>query len=177
MGGAANLEGLAVEVFGAEGKDLAQTQAGVGEGPDQGLVATGGLGEAVHFLESEDADGAALLLGSRVIGADADALERVEVADFVGDCVLGHCREGAENADGAGGSSTFGLQHVVDEDQGVAAAQLAERPVLQAMPSTSTSVKRLIRCLLVALVRSDRGCRSVQVSKYAPRVSGLSERP
>jgi hypothetical protein len=37
----------------------------------------------VHFLEAEDADGAALLFGPRVVGTDADALERVEVADFV----------------------------------------------------------------------------------------------
>jgi len=44
-----------------------------------------------HFLEAKDADGAAFLLGPRIVGADADALERIEVANFVGDRVLGHC--------------------------------------------------------------------------------------
>jgi hypothetical protein len=58
-------------------------------------------------------------------------LEGVEVADFVGDCVLGHRRERAKDADGAGGGSTFVRQHVVDEDEGVAAAQLMHRPVVQ----------------------------------------------
>src|SRR6201999_2028369 len=45
VGGAADLEGLAVEVFGAEGEDLAEAHAGVGEGPHQRLVATGRLRE------------------------------------------------------------------------------------------------------------------------------------
>ena len=67
-------------------------------------------------------------LGS--LARDADALERIEVADFVGDRVLGHCREGAEDADGTGGGSTFVRQHVVDQGEGVAAAQLVHRPVL-----------------------------------------------
>jgi hypothetical protein len=58
-------------------------------------------------------------------------LNGLRVADFVGDRVLGHRREGAEDADGAGGRSTFGRQHVIDQGEGVAAAELAERPVLQ----------------------------------------------
>jgi hypothetical protein len=37
----------------------------------------------------------------------------------------------SEDADGAGGSSTFVRQHVVDQGEGVAAAQLVHRPVLQ----------------------------------------------
>jgi hypothetical protein len=40
-------------------------------------------------------------------------LKGFEVADFVGDRVLGHRREGAEDADGAGGGSTFVRQHVI----------------------------------------------------------------
>lgn len=37
---------------------------------------------------------------SRVVGPDADALGGVEAADFIRDRVLGHRREGAEDADG-----------------------------------------------------------------------------
>lgn len=85
----------------------------------------------MHFFEAEDADGAAFLLGPRVVGADADALERVEVTDFIRDCVLGHRREGAEDADGPGGGSTFLGEHVVDKGEGVAPAQLAQWPVAQ----------------------------------------------
>lgn len=90
MGGAADLERLAVEVFAAQRKDLSQPQAGVGEDADNCLVASGRLGEAVHLLEREDADGARLLSCPWIVGTDADALEGVEVADFVGDLVLGH---------------------------------------------------------------------------------------
>jgi hypothetical protein len=89
-GGAADLEGLPVEVFAAQGQDLPQSQAGVGENADHCLVASGRLGEAVHLLEAEDPDRAGLFLRSWIVGPDADALERIEVADFVGDRVLGH---------------------------------------------------------------------------------------
>jgi hypothetical protein len=61
-------------------------------------------------------------LRSRIVGSDADALEGVEVADFIRDRVLGHRREGAEGADGPGGCSTFGPQHVIDQGERVAAA-------------------------------------------------------
>jgi hypothetical protein len=108
VGGAAHLERLAVKVFAAERQHLPQPQAAVGEDADHRLVATSRFGEAVHFLEAEDADRARLLLRPRVVRADADALEGVEVADFVGDGVLGHRRESAEDADGAGGGATFG---------------------------------------------------------------------
>ena len=53
MGGATDLEGLAVEVFAAQGQHLAETEAGFGE----------------------DADRAGLLLRPRVVGTDADALK------------------------------------------------------------------------------------------------------
>lgn len=56
----------------------------------------------MHFLAGEDADRSRLLLRPRVAGSDAVALEGDEVADFVGDRVLGHRREGAEDADGPG---------------------------------------------------------------------------
>lgn len=39
----------------------------------------------MHLVEAEDANRAGLLLCPRVVGADADALEWVEVADFVSD--------------------------------------------------------------------------------------------
>lgn len=52
-------------------------------------------------------------------------LKGVEIADFVGDRVLGHCREGAEDGYGPGGCTTFGPQHVVDQGERVAAVQLA----------------------------------------------------
>jgi hypothetical protein len=71
----------------------------------------------VHLLEAEDADWATLLPRSRIVGANADALERIEVADFIGDRILGHRRERTENADGAGGASTFVRQHVVDQGE------------------------------------------------------------
>jgi len=125
MGGAADLERLAVEVFSAKRQHLPQPQTAVGENADHCLVAAGRFGEAVHFLEGEDADRSRLLLRPRVVGSDADALEGVEVADFVGDRVLGHRREGAEDADGSRGCSTFGPQHVVDQSERVTAAQLA----------------------------------------------------
>ena len=100
VGGAADLERLAVEVFAAQGQHLPQPQAAVGEDADHRLVAAGHFGEAVHLLEAGDADRPRLLLRPRVVGPDADALEGVEVADFVGDRVLGHCREGAEDSYG-----------------------------------------------------------------------------
>ena len=125
VGGAADLERLAVEVFGSEGQHLPQSQAAVGENADHCLVATRRFGEAVHFLEGEDADRSWLLLRPRVVGTDADALEGVEVADFVRDRILGHRREGAEDAYGRGSGSTFGSEHMVDQGERMAAAQLA----------------------------------------------------
>lgn len=89
MGSSANLERLAVEVFAAQRQDLAKSQAGIGEDADHRLVTASGFGEAVHLLEAEDADRAGLLFRPWVVGADADALEGVELADFVGDRVLG----------------------------------------------------------------------------------------
>ena len=58
-------------------------------------------------------------------------LNGLRSADFVGDRVLGHRREGAEDADDSGGGSALDPQHVVDQGEGVAAAQLAHRPVLE----------------------------------------------
>lgn len=131
VGGTADLERLAVEVLAAQGQHLPQPQTAVGEDADHCLVATSRLGEAVHLLETEDADRPRLLPRSRVVGSDADALEGVEVADFVRDRVLGHCREGAKDADGSRSCSTFGPEHVVDQGERVTAAQLAQGPVLQ----------------------------------------------
>src|SRR3954454_24591332 len=56
VGGAADLERLAVEVFAAEGQHLPQPQAAVGEDADHCLVAARSLGEAVHLLKGEEAD-------------------------------------------------------------------------------------------------------------------------
>jgi transcriptional regulator with XRE-family HTH domain len=56
----------------AQRQNLAQSHAGVGEDADHRLVGSGRLGEGV------------------------------QVTDFVGDRVLGHRREVAEDADGAG---------------------------------------------------------------------------
>ena len=131
VGGTADLEGLAVEVIGAEGQDLAEAQAGVGEDTDHRLVGAGGLGEGVHLLEGEDADRAGLLLGAGVVGSDPDSLEGIEIADFVGDRVLGHRRERAEDADSSGGGSALLAEHVIDQGEGVAAAKLAHRSVSQ----------------------------------------------
>ena len=58
-------------------------------------------------------------------------LKEVEVADFVGNRVLGHRREGSQDVHDARGRSTFVPQHVVDQGEGVAAAQLAQWPVPQ----------------------------------------------
>ncbi|HET7443157.1 MAG TPA: hypothetical protein VFJ57_00720 [Solirubrobacterales bacterium] len=116
VGGSAKAQGLAVEVLSMEWKNLAEPHAGVGEGPDQRLVAAGGLGEGMHLVEREDADRAALLLRSRVVGADSYSLERVEVADFIRDRVLGHCRERAQDSDSASRRPTFVPQHVVETD-------------------------------------------------------------
>jgi hypothetical protein len=85
----------------------------------------------VHLLEAEDADRSALLLGPWVIGPDADALKRVQVGHFVGDRVLGHRGKRAQDGDDSGGSPALDSQHVVDQGQGVTAAQLAHRPLLQ----------------------------------------------
>jgi hypothetical protein len=98
------------------------------------LVAAGGLGEGVHLLEAEDADWPSLLLCPRVVGSDSNALQWVEVGDFVGDRVLGHCRKGAEDADDTGCGSALDSQHVVDQGEGMASAQLAHRPLLQRNP-------------------------------------------
>lgn len=68
---------LAVEVLAAQGHDLAEPHAGISEDADHRLVAPCRLREAVQ-----------------VAGADADALEGVEVGHFVGDRVLSHRREG-----------------------------------------------------------------------------------
>ena len=106
----------------------------------------------MHILEAEDADRATLLPCPWVVSADADALEGVEVADFVRDRVLGHCREGAEDADGAGGGSTFIRQHVINQGEGVAAAQLVHRPVLQG------GALELVDALLGSLTRHLMGC-------------------
>lgn len=85
----------------------------------------------MHLLEAEDADRATLLLGSRIVGPDPDSLERVEVGDFVGDRILGHCRERAEDADDSGGRSSLNPEHVVDQGEGVPSAQLPHRPLLE----------------------------------------------
>ena len=46
-----------------------------------------------------------------IASADVDALGGIEVSHFVGDCVLGHRGERAENADRASGDATFGPQY------------------------------------------------------------------
>jgi hypothetical protein len=42
-----------------------------------------------------------------------------------------HRGEGAENADDPGGGSALDPEHVIDQGEGVAAAQLPHRPLLQ----------------------------------------------
>jgi hypothetical protein len=66
---------------------------------------------------------------------------------------------------------------VVDQDQGVTTTQLARWPVPQRDPLDLHAYKAADPVLVVALVRYDRGWRSVKVAKKAPRVSGLSEGP
>jgi hypothetical protein len=73
----------------------------------------------------------ALLLGPGIVGSDPDSLERVEVGYFVGDRVLGHRRERAEDADDSRCGSSLDSEHVVDQGESVAAAQLAHWPLLQ----------------------------------------------
>jgi hypothetical protein len=131
VGGAADLQRLAVEVIAPERQHLPQPHPCVGEAADHCLVAPSRLGEVVHLLEAEDADRTAALPCPRVVGADADSLERVEVGDFVGDRVLGHRRERAQDSDDAGGRPALNPQHVVDQGEGMAAAKLAQRPSLQ----------------------------------------------
>jgi hypothetical protein len=82
----------------------------------------------VHFLEAEDADRAALLLRSPVVGSDPDALEGVELGHFVGDRILGHRRQRAEDTD----PPVVALPSFVcgsTRDEGVAAARFVERPI------------------------------------------------
>lgn len=98
---------------------------------DHCLVGTGGLGEAVHLLEAEDADRPALLLRPGVVGSDADALEGIQVGYFVGDRVLGHRRERAQDGDDSRGRSALDPEPVVDQGKRVAPTQLAHRPLLQ----------------------------------------------
>lgn len=162
---AADLERLAVEVFAAQGQDLAEAQAAVGEDADHRLVAPGSFGEAVHLLEGEHSDRAGLLLRSRIVGANADALEGIEVADFVGDRVLCHRGECTQDADRPGGRSAFDPKHVVDQVRAWRRRSSRSGQSFKAMPSITTSATRLMRCSLVALVRSDLGCRSVQAEK------------
>ena len=106
------------------------------------------------------------------------SLERVEVGNFVGDRVLGHRRERAQDAAGPGGGSALDPEHVVDQGEGVAAAQLAQRPLLQG-DALDLHVEPRGRCD----ARWSRWCAlsegggSVQVAAYSPRVSGRSARP
>jgi hypothetical protein len=130
VGSAAGLQGLAVEVLASKWEHLPQPHPGVGEDADHRLVATCCLGKGVHLLEAEDADRAALLLCPWVASSDPHSLERVEVGYFVGDRVLGHRRERAKDADDSCCRSALDAQHVVDQGEGVAAAQLAHRPLL-----------------------------------------------
>lgn len=132
VGGAADLEGLAVEVFATERQHLAESEPAIREDADHRLVVARRFREAVHLLEGEDADRAGLLLlRPRVVGSDANTLERVEVADFIRDRVLGHSREGAEDANRPRRGPAFDPEHVVNQGEGVTSAQLAERPILQ----------------------------------------------
>lgn len=177
VGGAPDLQGLAVEVLAPEGKHLPQPHADVGEDADHRLVAAGGFGEGVHLLEAEDADLPALLLGSWVIGSDPDSLERIKVGNFVGDRVLGHRREGAEDADDSCCRSALDSQHVVDQGEGVPSAQLPHRPLLQ-RDALDLHLEHAADAVLVGLVGPFRSWVMVgQVEKYSPRVSGRSESP
>jgi hypothetical protein len=70
----------------------------------------------MHFLEAENPDRAALLLCSWIVGADPHSVERVEVGHFVGNRVLGHRIERAQDADDSGWLPAMNSKHVVDQD-------------------------------------------------------------
>jgi hypothetical protein len=65
----------------------------------------------VHLLEAEDADRARAFLGSRLAGAKPEALEGVEIGEFISDRVLGHRRERVENAEAACGPWTLTIRN------------------------------------------------------------------
>lgn len=107
----------------------------------------------MHLLEAEDTDWPRFLLGSRVVGSDPDSLERVEVGDFVGDRVLGHRRERAEDADDSRCRSSLDSQHVVNQGEGMASAQLAHRPLLE-WDALDLRLEHAADAVLVGLVGS-----------------------
>ena len=125
VGGAADFERLAVEVFAAKREGLAQPHPRVGEDADHCLAWPRSLGEAVHLLEAEDADRPGLLLRSWIVRSDPNTLERVEVRHFIGNRVLGHRRKRTHDADDAGSRPSLDSEHVVDQGEDVTAAQLA----------------------------------------------------
>jgi hypothetical protein len=98
-----------------------------------------------ELFEAEDADGAALFLGPRVVGPDADALERGEITDFVGDRVLGPPR-------GRGGCRPrqwwLDLRSSARDRPGrVAAPKCAERTVLKGNALNFYPVTKEVRWL------------------------------
>jgi hypothetical protein len=68
-------------------------------------------------------------------------------------------------------------QHVVDQGEGVAAAQLAHRPLLE-LDALYLDLEDAADPVLVGLVGAFRPwVMGRQVAKYSPRVSGRSESP
>jgi hypothetical protein len=76
VGGAANLEGLAVEVFPAQRQNLTQPEPGVGEDADHCPVTAGGF--AKRCISSKvNPDRAGLLLGLRIVAQMRRPLNRL----------------------------------------------------------------------------------------------------
>lgn len=86
------------------------------------------------LLPVPGADGPRLLGGAGVVGAQAGALEGVELDEFVGDRVLDHGRERAQDPERPPHGAALLYEHVVDDREGVATPEIAQRPVAQRPP-------------------------------------------
>jgi hypothetical protein len=128
------MERLAVEVRTVEPEHLAQAKTTVGDHPDERLPLTGRRREGMHLVEGEHPRLALRLAGSRVVGTDPHAPESVDVGDLVGDRVLRHRRERAQDVPRPGGGPALDGQHVGDQLECVTAAEVPERPVAQSPP-------------------------------------------
>ena len=86
----------------------------------------------MHFVGGPDPRLTLGLGRARVVGAELQALKRVDLEDFVVvDRVLGHHRKHTQDVPGAFDGPALVPEHVVDERGGVAAAEIDERPVLK----------------------------------------------
>jgi hypothetical protein len=122
VGGPPHPKCAPVKVRALQRQDLAEAQASIGEGTHHCLMGAGPPCKAVHHREVEDAHRASALSDPRVAGAHMDALERISLGDLVGDRVLGHRRESAQDRGGTAGGPALDPEQVVYEPQRMATA-------------------------------------------------------